>query len=594
MHMKARTFNRGLLLITSLGLITGFINESVWEMTIGFGLLPALFWVVNDLRKKTLSSDVLAVLSLLGTLLTNEFFAGAIITLMLATGRVLESWAEGQAERQLKALLARIPQQARRFSSSGVLEDIEVDEIGVADRLLVRAGEVTPVDGELLSAAILDESALTGEPLPVSRKPGELILSGVVNAGDPFEYLATNTAELSTYAGIIKLVQSAQTRTSPGVRIAAKWALAFIPIAVLMAAIAWAITGESSRAVAVLVAATPCPLILAVPIAVVSGLSKAAKHGAVIKGGAILEALARAEVVLLDKTGTITHGGPVIGDIVVSSKSNVDDVLTLAASVDQYSQNIVAKALVLAAKEKGLILLPVSDVKEVPGHHISGVVNGLEITVGQLTQEAPVWLDLLHPLVVAVTQDRHLIGAIGLSDPLRPESKVVIAQLRQAGVKQIALITGDRDSTAQEVAASVGITQVYSHVSAQGKLDITEEFMNTTHGTVIVVGDGINDAPALALAHVGVAMGARGATAASEAADVVIVEDSIEHLSQAIEIAQTSRRKAVQAAGLGMSLSFLVMVAGALGLATASEGALAQEIIDVVAIVWALTALADK
>ena len=592
--MKARTFDRGLLLITSLGLITGFINESVWEITIGFGLLPALFWVVNDLRKQTLSSDVLAVLSLLGTLLTHEFIAGAIITLMLATGRVLESWAEGQAERQLKALLARIPQQARRFSTSGVLEDIEVDEIGVADRLLVRAGEVTPVDGELLSAAILDESALTGEPLPVSRKPGELILSGVVNAGDPFEYLATNTAELSTYAGIIKLVQSAQTRTSPGVRIAAKWALAFIPIAVLMAAIAWAITGESSRAVAVLVAATPCPLILAVPIAVVSGLSKAAKHGAVIKGGAILETLARAEVVLLDKTGTITHGGPVIGDIVVSSKSNVDDVLTLAASVDQYSQNIVAKALVLAAKEKGLILLPVSDVKEVPGHHISGVVNGLEITVGQLTQEAPVWLDLLHPLVVAVTQNRHLIGAIGLSDPLRPESKVVIAQLRQAGVKQIALITGDRDSTAQEVAASVGITQVYSHVSAQGKLDITEEFMSTTHGTVIVVGDGINDAPALALAHVGVAMGARGATAASEAADVVIVEDSIEHLSQAIEIAQTSRRKAVQAAGLGMSLSFLVMVAGALGLATASEGALAQELIDVVAIVWALTALADK
>jgi len=594
MHMKARTFNRGLLLITSLGLITGFINESVWEITIGFGLLPALFWVVNDLRKKTLSSDVLAVLSLLGTLLTNEFFAGAIITLMLATGRVLESWAEGQAERQLEALLARIPQQARRFSSSGVLEDIEVDEIGVADRLLVRAGEVTPADGELLSAATLDESALTGEPLPVSRRPGELILSGVVNAGDPFEYLATNTAELSTYAGIIKMVQSAQTRTSPGVRIAAKWALAFIPIAVLMAAIAWAITGESSRAVAVLVAATPCPLILAVPIAVVSGLSKAAKHGAVIKGGAILEALARAEVVLLDKTGTITHGGPVIGDIVVSSKSNVDDVLTLAASVDQYSQNIVAKALVLAAKEKGLILLPVSDVKEVPGHHISGVVNGLEITVGQLTQEAPVWLDLLHPLVVAVTQDRHLIGAIGLSDPLRPESKVVIAQLRQAGVKQIALITGDRDSTAQEVAASVGITQVYSQVSAQGKLDITEEFMRTSHGTVIVVGDGINDAPALALAHVGVAMGARGATAASEAADVVIVEDSIEHLSQAIWIAQTSRRKAVQAAGLGMSMSFLVMVAGALGLATASEGALAQELIDVVAIVWALTALADK
>ncbi|TRZ55997.1 MAG: cadmium-translocating P-type ATPase [Streptomycetaceae bacterium] len=592
--MRAGAMNRGLLLIALLALFLGFFSEVIWGIAAFLGLIPALYWVLNDLRKKTFGSDLLAVLSLCATLLTDEFFAGAIISLMLASGRVLESWAEGQAERQLKSLLARIPQRSRRFRSTGEIEEIEIREIAVNDHLLVRAGEITPVDGILLTSATLDESALTGEPLPVVRHADALILSGVVNAGDAFEYLATNTAEESTYAGIIKLVQSAQARTSPGVRIASKWAMAFIPIALFTAGMAWAITGEVSRAVAVLVAATPCPLILAVPIAVVSGLSKAAKHGAVIKGGAILEALARAEVVLLDKTGTITHGGPLIDEIVVSSNSNKNEVLQLAASVDQYSQNVIAKSLVLSAKEMELVLLPVSEVKEVPGHHISGVISGSEITVGQLTVDAPSWLKLSHPLVVAVSRNGELIGAIGLNDPLRPESKSVIAHLRKLGVQRIALVTGDKDSTAQEVAASVGITEIYSHVSAQGKLDITEKLMESSHGSVIVVGDGINDAPALAMAHVGVAMGARGATAASEAADVVIVEDSIENLVHAIEIAKRARGKAIEAAALGMSLSFIVMLAGAFGLATASEGALAQELIDVVAILWALTVLREK
>lgn len=592
--MRAGVINRGLLLITLTLLSLGFFNEFIWGIAIVLGLIPAILWVLVDLRRRTFGSDLLAVLSLLATLLTHEFFAGAVISLMLASGSVLESWAEGQAERQLKSLLARIPQKSRRFTSTGAIEEIELREIEVNDHLLVRAGEITPVDGTLLSSATLDESALTGEPLPVVRQVDALILSGVVNAGDAFEYLATNTAEESTFAGIIKLVQSAQARTSPGVRIASKWAVAFIPLALITAGAAWAITGEVSRAVAVLVAATPCPLILAVPIAVVSGLSKAAKHGAIIKGGATLEALARAEVVLLDKTGTITHGGPRIDEIVVSSDSTRDEVLQLAASVDQYSQNIVAKALVLCAIERKHVLNAVSDVKEVSGHHISGVINGSEITVGQLTMAAPEWLTLSQPLVVAVTRDGELIGAIGLSDPLRPESKTVIARLRRLGVQRIALITGDKDSTAQEVAASVGITEVYSNVSAQGKLDLTEKLMKNSRGSVIVVGDGINDAPALAIAHVGVAMGARGATAASEAADVVIVDDSLENLAQAVESAQRSRGKAIEAATIGMSLSFLVMLAGAFGFATVSEGAVAQELIDVIAILWALTVLRDK
>lgn len=592
--MSARVINRGLLLIALTLISLGFFNEAFWGVAAILGLVPALVWVLIDLRRKTFGSDLLAVLSLCATLLTHEFFAGAVISLMLASGRVLESWAEGQAERHLKSLLARIPQKSRRFTSTGAIEEVELREIKVNDHLLVRAGEITPVDGTLLTSATLDESALTGEPLPVTRHMNALILSGVVNAGEVFEYLATNTADESTYTGIIKMVQSAQARTSPNVRIASKWAMAFIPLALFTAGLAWAITGEVSRAVAVLVAATPCPLILAVPIALVSGLSRAAKQGAIIKGGATLEALARTEVVLLDKTGTITHGGPRIDEVVVSGNSNREEVLQLAASVDQYSHHIVAKALVLSAQEMKLVLMAVNDVKEVPGHHISGVINGSDITVGQLTQDAPDWLTLSQPLIVAVTRDGELIGAIGLSDPLRPESKSVIAHLRRLGVQRIALVTGDKNSTAQEVAASVGITEVYSNVSAQGKLDLTEKLMENSRGTVIVVGDGINDAPALAMAHVGVAMGARGATAASEAADVVIVDDSLENLAQAIETAQRSRGKAIEAATIGMSLSFLVMLGGAFGFSTASQGALAQELIDVVAILWALTVLKSK
>ena len=592
--MRTRAFNRVLLPMTSLTLIAGFFNESFWVVGAVMGLVPALYWLSIDIRGKTFGSDFLAVLSLCATLLTHELFAGAIISLMLATGRTLESWAEGQAERALRDLLNRIPRTARRVSSDGTIVEISVDQLAAGDRILVRAGEITPADGQLVSAVTLDESALTGEPLPVNREPNDGVLSGVINAGDAFEYIATNSAEESTFAGIIKLVQSAQARTAPGVRIASQWALAFVPVAVITAALAWLISGDVSRAVAVLVAATPCPLILAVPIAVVSGLSKAAKHGAVIKGGAILELLARAETVLLDKTGTITHGGPAIDEIVVSSDSSIEEVLTLAASVDQYSQNIVAKALVRAAQDRALHFLPVSNVSESPGHHISGEIEGNVITVGQLVQARPQWLDLAHPLVVAVTKNGALIGAIGLSDPLRPESKEMVAQLRKVGVKDIVLVTGDKESTAQEVATSVGITEVFSQMSAEGKLQITEKFMRSSKGTVIVVGDGINDAPALAAAHVGVAMGARGATAASEAADVVIVEDSIDRLTQAISIAKTSRSRALQAAAVGMGLSFLVMLAGAWGFSTASQGALAQEFIDIVAIAWALTALRDR
>ena len=589
--MRGRIFDWGLLLATSLLFLAGFFSTTAWIAAGLVGLIPALTWFIQDLRERTMGSDVLAILSITGALLTDELLAASVISVMLATGRVLESWAEGQAERQLKSLLSRMPRQVHRLNALGVIEEIPMEQISVGDTLLVRGGEITATDGVLVDAATLDESALTGEPLPISRAADDEISSGVVNAGSPFYFKATTTSEASTYAGIVKLVREAQKKSAPGIRVANRWALRFVPLSLLIAGGAWWITGDVKRAIAVLVIATPCPLILAVPSAIVAGLSQAAKHGAIIKGGAILELLGKTETVLLDKTGTLTHGGPAITEINTRPGISDDELLILAASVDQFSPHIVAKALVSEAKLRNLSLVEVTNISEDPGHHISGEISGATITVGQLVQEVPQWLHFSHPLMVSVERDGELLGVIGLKDPIRPESRAMVAALRAAGVRHIALVTGDRDETAQEVAAAVGITEVYSKITAEGKLEIARKAQEGSVGSVIVVGDGINDAPALAAADVGVAMGARGASAASEAADVVIVEDSIDRLTHAIRIAKKSRAKAIQAAGIGMGLALIGMTLGAFGVITPSQGAIAQECIDVIAIAWALTAL---
>lgn len=589
--LVSKRFHQALFLFALLGTFLGFFAREVW-VAVGFiGLAISIKWLIDDFKVNTMGSDVLAVFSLLGTLITFEFFAMAIISLMLATGRLLESWAEGQAERELSALLERIPRRARKLGADGTLKEIDVDEIVSGDQLVVRTGEILPVDGQLLSDAVTDESALTGEPLPQQRGVGALLSSGIVNAGSPFTIEAMSTAATSTYAGIIAMVREAQKKSAPSIRLANKWAIRFVPFALAVAGCAWAFSGEFDRAVAVLVAATPCPLILAVPIAVVSGLSRAAKHGAIIKSGAVLESLAKARVVLLDKTGTLTYGGPEINSIDSAPGFTPHDVLRLAASIDQYSSHVVAQSLVSGAHERAIQLLPVTDLHERLGHSMSGDVAGVHVTVGQLTGEVPAWRKSKDELQVGVYRNRELIGIIGLADPIRGESKKLMEDLIGAGVSEIAMLTGDRKGTAENVAAEIGIKKVFAELTPQHKLEITSEYIDKKLGVVVLVGDGINDAPALALADVGVAMGARGASAASEAADVVIVEDSIDRLAFAISISKNSIRKATEAVSIGMVLSVLAMFAGALGFANASQGALIQEGIDVVAILWALTAL---
>lgn len=600
MKLSTRQVNWSLFVISLISLSSGFLvpflgylnlQSFIWAIGGLAGLIPATKWVIDEFKNKNMGSDILAVLALLGTLLTNEMMAAAIISLMLATGRVLESWAEGQAERQLHSLLERMPRVAHILLEDGSLKTINADDVKVGDILVVRSGEIVPVDGMLITDATLDESALTGESLPVNRQTNDMVLSGVLNAGNNFQYKALQTLDLSTYSGIIRLVESAQAKSAPGVRIANTWALRFVPIALTIAGLAWLITGEISRAIAVLVAATPCPLILAVPIAVVAGMSNAAKNGAVIKGGAALEQLARAEVVLLDKTGTLTYGGPEVGEIQAKPGFEELIVLQLAASLDQYSPHVIAKAIVNAAKERNLTLLSVSDVKENHGEGITGVVDGMDTKVGQITGEIPEWCNIFTPLRVGIYQQNELIGVLGLDDPIRSESEQMIKDLRSSGIKKILMVTGDRLETAQNVGAMLDLDEIHASLKPEDKMNIVLREMKLAKGTVVAVGDGINDAPVLAASDVGVAMGARGATAASEAADVVIVDDTIDRLTRAISISKFSRNKALQAAGVGMGLSFVAMLLGAFGIFNATQGAIAQEFIDVIAILWALTAL---
>ena len=594
---KAQRNNYLLVVLTGLTLGLGLIAKfsqlellSLACFVIGaiIGLALSIALLVSAIRHGEFGSDVLALISIVATGLTNEWLAASVIALMLSGGRALESWAEGRARNQLEALLERAPRSAHLVIDGNGVREAPLAEVTLGSRLQVRSGEVVPIDGNLLTDGTFDESALTGEPLPQFRTVGSPIFSGILNSGREIELVTTSTAENSTYANLIRLVAQAQASSANGVRIANKWAIRFVPFAIGIAALSWIVSGQVSYAVAVIVAATPCPLILAVPVAIIAGMSKAAGRGAIVKGGAALESLARTKTVLLDKTGTLTQGGPEISEIAFAPGVDQDHVLSLAASLELSSPHVVAKAIVAEAKKRELLLTRASEAMEEHGSGLVGTVGDFKVSVGQPSESLPDWAVIDHSLLVAVAIDGDLKAIIGLDDPLRLEAIETVANLRKLGVTRIAMISGDRKASADAIGAEAGLDEVFAECKPEDKLRIVTAEMIGATGTVIAVGDGINDAPALAKATVGVAMGARGATAASEAADVVIVEDSISHLADAIDVAQGARNRALQAAGVGMTLATVAMVLGAVGLFTATASAVTQEFIDAAAILWAL------
>ena len=611
--MNETALRRALLAIAILGLAIG---GAVWRT--GLGPLEAdMIWTVatlpvvvalaisilRDFWIGRFGVDAIALVSMSAALLLGQPLAAVVVAIMYAGGTVLEDFARGRAERNLKALTDRSPRVAHRKSPQGTVT-ISVEEVAVGDALMVHAGELLPVDGILLDAsASLDESAVTGEPLPVRRSPGDVLRSGTLNAGETFSMRASALAQQSTYAAIVRMVAAAQTAKSPFIRMADRFALFLLPATLLVSGAAWYISGDPIRALAVLVVATPCPLILAAPVAFIGGLSHAARAGILMKGSAALEALALVRTAIFDKTGTLTIGGAELIEIEAAPDRDADNLLQLLASLEQASHHVLADSIIRAARGRQLILSHPRDVREHRGAGLNGRIENMSITAGSRTlvladKPLPGWAKCGEEkyrdkpvLRVFVALGGRLAGVFTFGDALRVDARDALGKLRSAGIARMIMLTGDDSVAAGRISAMLDLDAVVADATPVDKVETVraEQALAPT----MMVGDGINDAPALAAATVGVAMGARGATASSEAADVIVLTDRLQPVADAVRIARRTRAIALQSIIAGLALSGLAMIAAAMGQITPVAGALIQEGIDVAVILNALRALGD-
>jgi heavy metal translocating P-type ATPase len=573
----------------------------LWATTTALLLGPLAVSVFRSLLRRDVGVDAVALVAMAGALALGEYLAGAVIALMLAGGNALEEAANRRARRELTALVERAPRVALVRRGDG-LHELPIDEVHAGDHVLVRAGEVVPVDGMVeTEEAIVDESALTGEPLPVTVRRGGQVRSGTMSAGSAFELRAIRPAAESAYAALVRLVEQAEQERAPFVRLADRYAAIFLPVTAVVAAVAWAISGDAVRALAVFVVATPCPLILAAPIALMSGLSRCARKGVVVKGAGTIEQLGDAHSVLLDKTGTVTLGHPELEQLVPLDGLDPDETLRLAASVDRLSSHPLAHALVAAADSRGLRLELPDRVEESFGHGVIGEVHGREVLVGSrawlrehgVDAAVPEQLDGAAKVLVAV--DGKAAGVALIGDRLRTDADQLVPGLRKAGIRHVALVTGDKTAVADQVGAALGVDRVYAEQSPDEKLELVRALKNRPElRSIVMVGDGINDAPALALADVGVAMGSAGATVSSETADAVVLVDRVDRIADAVRIGRRALHIARQSVLLGMGASFIAMGFAAAGYLPPVAGALLQEGIDVAVILNALRALTDS
>jgi heavy metal translocating P-type ATPase len=519
-----------------------------------------------------------------------QYFAGAVIALMQSGGEALERYAMGRASSSLEALLARAPKIGHRLRG-GQVEEVPVTEIRVGELLLIRPGDIIPVDGEVTSGtSAVDQSALTGEPLPIRAVPRTPLLSGSVNLDGALEMRASRPAEQSQYQQIVRLVERARREKPPIQRLADRFAVWFTPVTLVMCGAAWLLTGSATSVLAVLVVATPCPLILATPIAVIAGISRAADLGVVVKTGAAIEQLGLARAVVFDKTGTLTLGHPSVERIDATNGVAPDEVLRLAAAVERLSSHHLGAAVADAAERLGP-LPPAADFLETPGSGVAGRVEGRAVAVGSAaflaSRGVPVPEARDDRTTAYVSVDERLVGTIEFADRLRHQVPSLMHRLAVLGVTDTVMLTGDRAATAEIIAAQAGIRTVRANLLPADKVAAVGE-LKRRFGTVLMVGDGINDAPALAAATVGIAMGAYGTAISAEAADVVLLVDDISRVGDAMAIGRRMRRIALQSIGVGLGLSVALMVIASWGLLSPAVGAVLQEALDAGVILNAL------
>ena len=577
------------------------LANRIWFAGLMFtGALPV--WnTFREMLRGQFAADVVAVLAIIAAALLYQPFAGLVVVIMLTGGAALERYAEGRAGAAVAELEKAAPRQAHIRDADGAIRDVAAELVSVGDLLLVRPGELIPCDGEVTEGrSHVDSSAITGEPLAVPVSVGSKVVSGSANVDGPLTMRAEATAGESQYLRIVELVRNAQGSKAPLQRLADKAAVWFTPITLLICAVTYAITRDSDRVLSVLMVATPCPLILATPIAIIGGINRCARRQIIIRTGGALEALATVTTAVFDKTGTLTRGQPVVERVRPLDGFDASAVLRMAGAVDFGSGHQLARPLVKHAEAEGGALPDATNVTEVPGRGISGTVEGSNVRVGSLA-----WLrDALPPdqmpaldtldasgdgLRAYVSIDERPAGTIEFADSLRDGLPAFFRDLSSLGLTRTVMLSGDHTSNVAVVAKELGITDARGDLLPEQKVDVVREFQAGGE-KVVMVGDGTNDAPALSTAEVGIALAGHGGGITAEAADIVLLVDEISRVVDAVRASRDTMRIAKQSIGVGLGLSAVGMVVAALGFLTPTMGALGQEVIDVAVILNALRA----
>lgn len=576
-----------------LGLLLPAFSDQIWLATLVIGGAPIVWQTFKGILKGHFASDIVAMLAIITAVLMEQAFAGAVVVLMQSGGEALEAYGLRKASSSLAELLARAPRFALRKKGTA-LERIDVNEVRIGDILVVRPGDLIPVDGTIVNGtAEIDESALTGEPLARTKTGGDTVLSGSVDVNGSFEMEAVKISQESQYQKIVQLVEKAQQEKAPIQRLADRYAIFFTPLALAMSGLGYWITHDITTLLAVLVVATPCPLILATPLAILCGINKSARNGIIVKGGAPMEQVGKCQAAVFDKTGTITFGTPFVEEAIPLNHETADDLLYKTACIEQLSSHSIAKAVV---EKAGRTLTLPSNFRESPGRGVEGEIDGDRFTIGShLFLEQTLGQKCfgnceavsLDKLLIFIAKNGLCVGVLVISDRIRLDAAALMDRLHALGVQEIVMLTGDSEKNARAIAKEAGIQTVRAELLPEAKVEILKQ-LKEQYDPIVMIGDGINDAPALATATVGIAMGAYGSAISAEAADIVLLVDDISKVGDVVAISQQTLHIAKQSIFIGMGLSFALMVIAALGFIPPAVGALLQEVIDVVVILNAL------